>query len=161
MHWLIDGNNLLHLIPEILWTTPGQGQALALACLIKPYRSAKKLKITLFFDGGENQASASLSGMPCVFSGPEKSADQVMLEFMQKQPANALVLVSNDSALCAAAESMGARCVSAGVFADRLRHSQGMEDEAGEGWNFSTRKKGPSRRLPKNKRQQNKLLNKL
>ena len=158
MHWIIDGNNLMHLLPEIIWTTPAAGQPAALAALVKPYRDAKSLKLTIYFDGGQQAGSARLSGVPVFFAGPEQSADEAILQRLGKEPG--LGLVSNDRGLQNAAKNLGARVADASVFANKLKLSQGYEDDE-NGWNFSTRKKGPSRRLPKSKRKQNSLLQKL
>jgi hypothetical protein len=160
MHWLIDANNLLHLIPEIMWNEPGQ-RPLALASMLKPWRDRKKLKITLFFDGGETAATTSLSTIPSYFAGPQKSADQIILEYLrQRTERHGFILVSNDAALSSAASSLGVQVVPASLFLQRLHFGQETEDND-HGWNFSTRKKGPARRLPKNKRHSGNLLNKL
>ena len=150
MHLLIDGNNLLPLIPKLNWLETAIQKQLGLAALLKDYRISKNLKITLFFDGGECQAikKTTLNGIPVIFSGSEHSADKVMLDFVQNRPG--LVLVSNDSALCRQAESKGAKSISATYLAGNLNLAHDGEDNSG--WNFSTRKKGPSHRLSKAKR---------
>ena len=155
MHWLVDGNNLMHLLPELMWTTPDAGQPAALAALIKPYRDAKSLKITIFFDGGEDMRQTRLSGVAVFFSGPEKNADELILERMKND--KGFGLISNDQALCAVARGMGAQTVSASIFAQKLKADYKIDHEDSEGWNFSTRKKGASRRLPKAKRRQSNL----
>ncbi|MDR1396957.1 MAG: NYN domain-containing protein [Desulfarculales bacterium] len=162
MHWLIDANNLVHLIPEIISSASPQERPLALASLLRPYRDMKKLKITLFFDGGEKQYSTSLNGIPSRFSGPEKSADQIILEYLaQQNDCRGLILVSNDSGLNSSASRQGAGIIPASRFLHRMLSSQGMDEDQEEKEKFSTRKKGPARRLPKNKRREDKLLRKL
>ena len=150
MHLLIDGNNFLPLVPELNWLETVFQRQLGLAALLKDYRASKNLKITLFFDGGEHQEikRTTLNGIPVIFSGSEHSADEVMLDFVQNHPG--LVLVSNDSALCRQAENKGAKSVSATYLAGSLNLANGGKDSLG--WNFSTRKKGPSHRLSKAKR---------
>lgn len=160
MHWLIDGNNLLHLLPEILWAVPPQGRAAALAAALKPYRDARSLKVTLVFDGGDSEHNGRLSGIAVAYSGPEKSADQLILERLSKAPAGSAGVVSNDQGLCNAAKLMGAGLARADMLAQKLQAGSGVADEDKTGWNFSTRKKGPARRLPKAKRRQKNLLDK-
>lgn len=158
MHWLIDGNNLMHLLPEVMWASDTSGQPAALAALIKPYRDAKALKLTIFFDGGDEYRQARLSGVPVVFSGPAMSADKAILQRLQKQPGQGLI--SNDRALISEATRLGAKTMSANAFAQKLKTSQGADDDD-RGWNFSTRKKGPSRRLSKARRRRDNILKKL
>ncbi len=160
MHWLIDGNNLMHLLPEIMWGTQPVDWPSALAALIKPYRDAKSLNLTLFFDGGERPGQTRLSGMAVVFSGPDKSADEAMLERLRNKPG--LGLITNDRALASLAKQLGARLASADTFAYKLKVNHGLDDaELDAGRSLSTRKKGPARRLKKSQRQQNSVLRKL
>jgi hypothetical protein len=155
IHWFIDGNNLLHLLPEVKWAP---STASALAAALKPYRDAKGLVMTIFFDGGDAAKNSRLSGIPVVYAGPEKSADEIILERIKKHPGGNVGLVSNDAALTAAASALGARCVSAFAFAGRL--GQGPSPKEERGWNFTTVKKGPSRRLPRSRRAQNRIMDK-
>jgi hypothetical protein len=161
MHWLLDANNLFHLIPEILWQVR-ERRPLALAALLKACRNEKKLKMTLFFDGGETAFTTSLDGIPARFAGPQKSADQIILEYIKARAGGSgLVLVSNDAALGQSAARLGAQVVRAGLFLQKLNGGSPPEGEEPARQDFSTRKKGPTRRLPKSRRRQNKLLVKL
>ena len=161
LHWLVDGNNLMHLLPEIMWSAAPAAQPAALAALLKPYRDANSLKLTLFFDGGAELRQTRLSGIAVVFAGPEKSADQVILERLRQSAGQTLGLITNDQALAAQARQSGARLLEASALARKLKLSQGLENDETVGWDFTTRKKGPARRLPKALRRQANLLDKL
>lgn len=166
MHLVIDGYNLIHNCLELLTAhEQGQGRA-ALAAALRLYRQKKSHRVTVVFDGGpEHQTTrATLDGVPVVYAGGERSADEVIVE-MARQGGPGLTVVTCDRALADSCRRLGAGVVEADTFAGRLMATaQGGAGEAAgddEGWNFSTRKKGPSRREPKARRRQSRRLEKL
>jgi predicted RNA-binding protein with PIN domain len=166
MHLVIDGYNLIHQSLELL-TAHEQGQGReALAAALRIYRQKKGHRLTVVFDGGPEHQTlrSSLGGVPVIYSGGERSADEVIVELAQRG-GSGLTVVTCDRALGEACRRWGAAVVEARVFACRLMDAaQGGAGEAGEeseGWNFSTRKKGPSRREPKARRRKSRQLDKL
>jgi predicted RNA-binding protein with PIN domain len=166
MHLVIDGYNLIHNCLELL-TAHQQGQGRhALAAALRIYRQKKGHKVTVVFDGGpEHQPlRGSLDGVPVVYSGGELSADEMIVE-MARRGGPGLTVVTCDRALGEACRRLGAELVPADVFAGRLMGAAqgcaGGGEEDREGWNFSTRKKGPARREPKARRRKSRQLEKL
>lgn len=166
MHLVIDGYNLIHHSLELL-TAHQQGQGReALAAAVRLYRQKKGHRITVVLDGGPEHQTlrASLGGVPVIYSGGERSADEVIVE-MARRAGPGLTVVTGDRALGEACRRLGAQVVEARVFAGRLMGAAqgrvGGGDEDNEGWNFSTRKKGPARREPKARRRKSRQLEKL
>lgn len=156
MQLIIDGYNLIGACPEFqLAEARGEGRQ-ALVTALRLYRKHKSHKITLVFDGGESPSGerANLQGVPVVFSGSGKSADDVIASLAARLGAGATVITS-DRELAGRCRAAGAEVIDSPTFADRLLLAAwggqpGEEDE--EGWDFSTRKKGPAKRQPKAKR---------
>jgi len=158
MKLLIDGYNLMHASSDFLaaWDK-GAGRE-ALAAALKLYRGQKKHHITLVFDGGPDPepTRASLSGVPVVFAGTRRSADDLIAEMACRQGAG-LTVITDDRELAGRCRRHGSEVIGSREFAPLLLEAvmgsgpEGLEEED-EGWDFSTRKKGPSRRLPKSQR---------
>ncbi len=164
MHLVIDGYNLLHTVPELAAAEHrGKGRD-ALAAALRLYREQKGHRITLVFDGGP-RGRASLSGVPVVFSGGERSADQVIAE-MAARHGPGITVVTADRELAARCQAQGSEVIASWEFAPRLMRAAmdgGPKDleEDEPGWNFTTRKKGPSRRLPRRLRRRLRRLEEL
>lgn len=166
MHLVIDGYNLIHQSLELL-TAHEQGLGReALTAALCLYRQKRGHRLTVVFDGGPAHQTlrASLGGVPVVYSGGERSADEVIVEMAQRGGPG-LTVVTCDRALGEACRRLGAEVVEARIFAGRLMEAAqsgaGEAAEEREGWNFSTRKKGPSRRQPKARRRKSRQLEKL
>ncbi|CAO0819677.1 NYN domain-containing protein [Desulfarculales bacterium] len=166
MHLIIDGYNLIQQTPELsLAQDLGQGRKTLLRAL-RLYRKNKSHRLTVVFDGGEEfkLRQASLQGVPVIFSGSRLSADQVIVELAQSQGEGATI-ITDDREMASLCRARGAEVIEARVFAARLMEAaqgSGLVVEDDEvGWNFSTKKKGPSHREPKAKRRRNSRLDKL
>ncbi len=163
MHLVIDGYNLLHRLPE--FSGPQGRRALLLA--LKLYRDKKKHKLTVVFDGGPDAqpTRASEQGIPIINSGGEKSADDVIAG-MAGRHGPGLTVVTDDRELAQRCQKHGSQVIACWEFSQPLLSSAlGSDildyDQEDQGWNFSTRKKGPSRRLPKKKRRKARRLQRL
>lgn len=166
MHLIIDGYNLIHQTPELFLAADlGQGRE-ALLMALRLYRKKKSHRLTVVFDGGEDlePRRATLQGLPVIFSGARLKADQVIVELARAQGSGATV-ITDDRELAGLCRAHGAEVIQARVFAARLMQTaQGAGlalEEDDPGWDFSTKKKGPSHREPKAKRRRNSRLEKL
>lgn len=166
MHLLIDGYNLIHQAPELFLAADlGRGRE-ALCTAIHIYRKKKGHKVTVVFDGGEEPGSSrtSLCGVPVIYSGRDQKADDVIAGLARSQGAGATV-ITDDRELAGRCRAGGAEVIAARDFAARLMDTaQGWlpgAEEDPEGWDFTTRKKGPSHREPKASRRKKKRLDKL
>ena len=116
----------------------------------------------MVFDGA-NQASLYGSrdrakGIAIRYSQGGESADDLIRRMARKEKTKALV-VSSDREVMAAAESAGATVMDSSAFEEKVAMASYLaikgdgETVESRGWVPTTRKKGPSRRLPKRKRQ--------
>lgn len=166
MRLLIDGYNLLHNAPELFPAQDrGRGRD-ALLLALKLYRDKKAHQLTVVFDGGEEPEPrrGSLHGVPVVFAGGKQSADQVIVEMLSGGKGAGVTVITDDRELAGLCRQQGAQVIESRVFAARLMETaQGWAplDDEDEGWNFSTKKKGPSHRSPKARRRREQTLGKI
>ncbi|OQX62073.1 MAG: hypothetical protein B5M56_07480 [Desulfococcus sp. 4484_241] len=165
IHIIIDGYNLIRSSPAF---SRAEQQSLqdgreALIAELAAYKKIKAHSITVVFDGTGAPVHYPqrdlYRGIDVRFSGPGQTADSVICKMASKEREKALV-VSSDRAIMRFAQSVGAAVIDSLEFEERMAMAM-MEDAAGSQdapetesspWNGTTRKKGPSKRLPKKKR---------
>ncbi len=172
IHIIIDGYNLIRQSPELAGLDRQDLQLGrdALVDMLAAYKKLKSHKITVVFDG---IAAPSLygsrdhaKGIAIRFSHGGESADDVIRRMARREKAKALV-VSSDREVMTAAESVGATVMGSAAFEDKIAMARYLsmkgdgESIESEGWVPTTRKKGPSRRLPKRKRKARTRVGKL
>ncbi len=163
VHIIIDGYNLIRQSPS-LSKVDRQDLQLgreALVALLVAYKKVKPHPITVVFDGSADPSLYGprdrVKGISIRYSHGGESADDVIRRMARREKAKALV-VSSDRAVMAAAEAAGATAMHAADFENKIAMAHYMSVKGGEppaeseGWIPTTRKKGPSRRLPKRKR---------
>lgn len=168
MHLVIDGYNLIHATDELRNAEArGEGVA-ALVQALTLYRKARPHRLTLVLDGGEDPAGgrAAYKGVKVRYSGQGRTADDLIAS-MAAQEGPGLTAVTNDRELADRCRAHGAEVVGAELFAQRLLEAAlyegAMPDDESEdeGWDFTTKKKGPSHRLPRGKRRRRRKLERL
>lgn len=172
IHIIIDGYNLIRQSPELaaLDRQDLQLGREALVDLLAAYKKVKAHKITVVFDGsavpGLYGGRDRAKGIAIRYSSGGESADDVIRRMVRREHSKALV-VSSDREVMDAAEAAGATAMPAPAFEEKLAMARYValkgdgETVESEGWVPSTRKKGPSRRLPKRKRRANARVKKL
>lgn len=163
IHIIIDGYNLIRQSPELarLDRQDLQLGREALVDLLAAYKKLKPHTITVVFDGAAEPALYGsrdrVEGVAIRYSHGGESADDVIRRMVRREKSRALV-VSSDREVMAAAESVGATAMNSAAFEERVAlagylavKGGGSASESRE-WIPTTRKKGPSRRLPKRKR---------
>ena len=166
MRLVIDGYNLIHAVPELAFASDkGQGRE-ALMEALRLYRKRRSHKIKVVFDGGLEPGGAKerLAGMPVSFSGAERSADDVIAALAAKE-GGGITVVTSDRELAGRCRVHGTVVLSSEEFGNRLLEvALGVPatGEGGEeGWDFTTKKKGPAKRLPKAERKKARRKNRL
>jgi predicted RNA-binding protein with PIN domain len=171
IHLIIDGYNLIRQSPELAGMDRQDLQLGrdALVDMLAAYKKLKPHKITVVFDGtAEPSIYGSrdrIKGIAIRFSQGGESADDVIRRMVYREKAKALV-VSSDREVLTAAESAGATALDSAAFEERIAMARylaikGGEETVSTGWVPTTRKKGPSRRLPKRKRRSRARIEKL
>ncbi|MBC2715314.1 MAG: NYN domain-containing protein [Desulfobacteraceae bacterium] len=173
VHIIVDGYNVIRQSPVI---GPLDRQDLqlgreALVDKLAAYKRLKGHKITVVFDGTgeavlfENRDHEK--GILIKFSRHGETADSVIKRMVTREKQRALV-VSSDREVADSSASQGAATISAVEFEEKMEMAafmdlKGISPESGvdDGWVPTTKKKGPSKRLPKKKRLNKKRLKKL
>ena len=171
IHIIIDGYNLIRQSKD-LSTLDLQDIQLgreALIGMLAAYKKIKAHRITVVFDGTRAPDLAQhrdrQKGISIIFSHHGESADAVIKKMASGEKQKALV-VSSDQDIVQAANSSGAATVSAVDFESKLimtAHMEGMEPgrDDHDGWQPTTKKKGPGRRLTRRQRKNNAKIRKL
>jgi predicted RNA-binding protein with PIN domain len=171
VHIIIDGYNLIRQSSRFaaLDRRDLQEGREALIAALSAYRKLRPHPITVVFDaalaidGGMRRDRQG--GVEIRFSGYGESADSLIRRMAAVERERALV-VSSDRAVADGAAACGAAVIDAPAFEQRLDMALAMAGDEGpagasSGWVPTTRKKGPSRRLPKRKRRNSARLDKL
>ena len=172
LHIIIDGYNLIRQSRSLAALDRDDMQAGrdALVDLLSAYKKVKAYPITVVFDGAEAQVGMPrrerLKGIAVRYSAPGELADTVIKRIAGQEKERALV-VSSDNELVNYVRSRGAAVVSADEFENRLvmacyvDQAEGADPNEGSGWRPTTKKLGPAKRLPKQKRRMRKKVAKL
>ncbi|MFZ0240810.1 MAG: NYN domain-containing protein [Desulfobacterales bacterium] len=163
LHIIIDGYNLIRNTAALsaLDRQDIQLGREALVDMLAAYKRIKHHKITVVFDGtsrpDDSRPRDRLKGITMRFSRAGETADQVIMRMAAHDREQALV-VSSDREIITAAAASRAATIGAAEFEEKLYLAAtggsggSPEDELMGPPNFSTRKKGPRRRAPKNRR---------
>lgn len=163
IHIIIDGYNLIRQSPQLAGLDRQNLQLgrEALVDLLVAYKKLKPHPITVVFDGTDAPSLYGsrdrVKGIVIRYSHGGESADDVIRRMARREKARAVV-VSSDREVMHAAESAGATVMNAAAFEEKLAMAAYLAVKGGgeafesTGWVPTTRKKGPSRRLPKRKR---------
>ena len=171
IHIIVDGYNLIRQSKSFRHFDQ-QSLELGRDALINSlaeYKRLKSHKITVVFDGAQAPFPApsreQVKGIRILFSRRGQSADGVIIGMARAEREKALV-VSSDREVVRSSEAFGAATISAQNFENKLFLAAEMgeinpdRDDPG-GWKPTTKKKGPSRRLPKRKRRNRNKIKKL
>lgn len=163
LHIVIDGYNLIHQSRQFAAGDPDDLQTLRqrLVDALAAYRRVRPHAITVVFDGTAAQTDLPRldrrKGIELRFSRPGELADTV-IKRMVARDREKLLVVSSDREIVDYAVGRGAAVMGAAEFEERLTLARlyagepGSTENGGDGWDATTRKKGPSRRLPKRER---------
>ncbi|MDD2389312.1 MAG: NYN domain-containing protein [Desulfobacterales bacterium] len=173
IHIIIDGYNLIRQ-STALSPLDQQDIQLGREALIERlvhYRQIKHHKITIVFDGANAPVFSNrrdrIKGIHIEFSGINESADTLIKKMAGRERQKALV-VSSDLDIVHYSTTQGASTISSPEFEEKIDMAlfmdlKGFDLEAdGEsGWVPTTKKKGPTKRLPRRQRQSRIKIQKL
>jgi hypothetical protein len=171
IHIIIDGYNLIRQSNRlsILDLQDIQLGRDTLVDMLAAYKKVKSHRITVVFDGTRaplfSQQRTRLKGITVIFSHKGESADTVIKKMARKERQGALV-VSSDQDIVQSASASGAATISSNDFEDKLMMSMDMhgfqiDQDDYKGWQPTTKKKGPSRRMSKRRRKNSAKIRKL
>jgi predicted RNA-binding protein with PIN domain len=171
IHIIIDGYNLIRQ-SNTLSTIDRQDIQLGREALLETliaYQKIKRHMITVVFDGTNapafSQRKNRVQGITVKFSRSGELADAVIKRMVSREKEKALV-VSSDLEIVNFASAKGAATIGSSEFEEKMSQSlymeiKGVESKEESGWIPTTKKKGPSKRLPKRKRRNKTKIRKL
>ena len=162
LHIIIDGYNLIHQSTLISISDQLDFQQIreVLIDRLSDYKKIRKHKITVVFDGlnapGFSRRREVTKGIEVKFSRRGETADTVIKRMAAREKQKALI-VSSDREITDFAASQGAATIASAAFGEKIYSAESPAPDlydAGEknGWQPTTRKKGPRRRLSRRER---------
>lgn len=164
-HIIVDGYNLIRQIPQL---TQAESHSLEagrkkLIQLLGRYHKLKSHRITVVFDGasglGEFAPVYREAGVGICFSPAGQSADDV-IHRLCRETKSGLIVVSSDRGVTDFATNCGHVCLDSVAFFKKITlatENNSLVDQLKSGKTrphkrWSTKKRGPSKRLPKSER---------
>lgn len=131
MSILIDGHNLIGQLDDLSLSDPHDEAKLVER--LRVYRSAINRPITVVFDHGERYVPPrdfSRGGVKAIFAPMDSSADEVIMKriALETNP-HALLVVSTDGEVRAAAQSRGAQVITAQEFARQMKEARAFRSK--------------------------------
>jgi predicted RNA-binding protein with PIN domain len=171
VHIIVDGYNLIRQSKTLRLLDQQDLEAGrdALVHKLAAYKRIKSHKITVVFDGAQAPHLAMprdrIRGISIEFSRKGESADTVIKRLASREKQKALV-VSSDRDVANTAAFFGAATIDSEEFEVKMAMANDMgdmesDDGDHQGWTPTTKKKGPSKRLPKRRRRNRIKINKL
>jgi hypothetical protein len=172
LHIIVDGYNLIRnsAALNVLDRQDLQLGREALVEILAAYKKVKHHKITVVFDSSDvpvySQSHDRVKGITVRFSRAGETADDVIKRMAAHDREKALI-VSSDREIVTAAAACHAATISTAEFEQKLfmagadGSGSSREDDDVDIRTFSTQKKGPRRRAPKNRRRNRKRIGKL
>lgn len=172
LHIVIDGYNLIRQSPtlsamEYISTEEGRDGLLK---LLAQYKKFKPHKITVVFDAAYGNSLAESKtrqrGITIIFSRKGELADDVIKRIAAKERERAIV-VTSDNDIIDFAVRHDAATINSQEFEAKLTMASYAEMKGGDvddeesGWSKTTQKKGPARRLPRERRKSSRKIRKL
>jgi len=132
------------------------------------YKKAKGHKVTVVFDGILGQSLSEQrdrsAGVSIIYSRRGETADEVIKRIIRTSTEE-LMIVSSDREIAIAAEQNGFTAVSSQTFSQKVAATDliysGYSMEKEDDYNLKKGKKGPSRRIPRRKRTEQRNIKKL
>jgi len=167
-HIVIDGYNLVPKIPRLANLSLEEARSF-LTTQLAQYKKLKPNKMSLVFDGRSHLSEFATSyqekGIHVIFSAHPQTADDVIIDLIRKEK-NRLIVVSSDQAILKQAQKHGSAFLSSQEFYQRMQNAALANEDVHEDpqrphKRWTTKKKGPRRKLPKKQRRQRQRLEKL
>lgn len=168
---IIDGYNLIRQSPDLRRydnEEVARGRE-KLMSMLASYRALKQCPMTVVFDGwdegGLTEHHSREKGIEVIYSRRGEKADEVIKRLVT-QTQDAVIVVTSDSGIAHFCKGRRCEILPSPLFEEKVAFAQyadqkgGLENEEPLPPR-TTRKKGPSKKLPKSKRRQLESLKKL
>jgi hypothetical protein len=152
-HLIIDGYNYLNrIVSGPLWGSNLEHLRRSLLDRFARYKRERPVRITVVFDAHKSAPLArqreSHKGVDVIFSGPDETADEVIMAMINSRRAG-LVVVSSDRAIIDAAKERGVPFIMPGRLEEAITSGTQEGDYGADEEDRQPAKKGNPRKLPK------------
>lgn len=137
-HFIIDGNNLIGKIHSLKNSSDKKSARQKLALMLERYFDKKKVKVSLHFDGFENEA-IKVSGMKIYYS-QNRSADELIkkeIEGIKNQ--KSVYVVSSDLEIISYAKVCGCHVIKSEEFYNQILNQNNSKNEDEKPSDFNTK----------------------
>lgn len=119
IHYIIDGNNLIGKIPSLKNLPDKETSRQKLAIMLERYFHKKKVKVSLHFDGFENEP-IKVSGLKIHYSQNRLADEKIKKEIDGIRNRNSVYVVSSDLEIIAYAKVCGCNVIKSEEFYNRM-----------------------------------------
>lgn len=130
MYIIIDGYNLLKLV--LGQTRIQEEQRSAFVNLLGRYKLKRGHKITIVFDAGPcvYPLKEKQKGISVIFSGEHKTADDIIIQYVQNHEVKEIVVVTADREIIDNVERLGAEVIKPELFYEKVKEAFQKSSEA-------------------------------
>lgn len=141
-HFIIDGNNLIGKIHSLKNSSDKQSARQKLALMLERYFDKKKVKVSLHFDGFENEP-IRVSGMKIYYSQTRPADELIKKEIEKIKNQKTTYVVSSDLEIISYAKVCGCNVIKSEDFYTQIinQNNRKNEDEKPSDFNTSEFKK--------------------
>ncbi len=122
IHYIIDGNNLIGKIPSLRKLEDKQSAREKLSLMLQRYFSGRKVKVSLHFDGYENEPIKA-AGIVIRYSLNRSADDLIRKEIENMKNIKSTYVVSSDAEVLSYARLCGCKVIKSEEFYDMISNS--------------------------------------
>ncbi len=122
IHYIIDGNNLIGKIPSLRKLEDKQSAREKLSLMLQRYFSGRKVKVSLHFDGYENELIKA-ARIVIRYSLNRSADDLIRKEIENMKNIKSTYVVSSDAEVLSYARSCGCKVIKSEEFYDMISQS--------------------------------------
>lgn len=137
LHYIIDGNNLIGKISSLKHLPDKQLAREKLALLLEKYFYGRKVKVSLHFDGFENNP-IKISGVKIYYSQNRSADEMIKTEIEKIKNTKSVIAVSSDTEVASFAKVYGCRIKSSENFYKEVNTSNKKLSEGEKPTDFNT-----------------------
>jgi predicted RNA-binding protein with PIN domain len=142
IHYIIDGNNLIGKVSELKKNPDKQSAREKLALLLERFFHRKKIKVSLHFDGFENEV-IKVSGINIKYSLNRPADELIKKQIESSKNTKSIVVVSSDNEIISFAKVCGCKVLKSEEFYNQLinQFSDRIDEEKPSNFNTDEFKK--------------------
>lgn len=137
IHYIIDGNNLIGKIPSLIKLHDRQDTRHKLTLMLERYFQKKKVKVSLHFDGFENEP-IKVSGIKIHYSQNRSADEKIKKEIDGIKNRSSVTVVSSDLEIISYAKVCGCKVIKSEEFYIQMMNQNRNNKDEEKPANFDT-----------------------